>query len=182
MTDFGDVRGGAATFEAAPDAAVVDGAEGTGRAAATEQSSALPGGGVALRLDHGTYLVDLANVAEVTPVPDITPLPGHPSWLCGVANWRGRVLAVVDLRPLLGLELHPQTSASRLVILTFDGIEVAVLADAVPGVAQKPGPARPVPVAASGLLSAVCTIEAGPASVLDAAAVVALRHQLVPAA
>jgi chemotaxis signal transduction protein len=151
-------------------------------AAEAQTKSALPAGGVVLRLDHGTYVADLANVAEVTPVPGITPLPGHPEWLCGVANWRGRVLAVVDVRPLLGLESHPQTSASRLVILTADGVEVAVLADAVTGVAERPGPARPVPVASAGLLSAVCTIDSGPASVLDAAAVVALRRQLAPAA
>jgi chemotaxis signal transduction protein len=173
--------GGAAKDGDAPDGADLVAVAGE-RARVAEPPSALPSGGVVIRLDHGTYLVDLANVAEVTPVPEITGLPGHPSWLCGVANWRGRILAVVDLRPLLGLESHPLTSSSRLVILTADGVEVAVIADAVPGVAEKPGPARPVPTATSGLLAAVCAIESGPASVLDPAAVVALRRQFTPAA
>ena len=44
----------------------------------------------------------MADVAEVTASRRVTRLPGAPPWLAGVANWRGRMLPVLDLRPLLG--------------------------------------------------------------------------------
>ena len=49
----------------------------------------------------------MADVAEVASVPGVTRVPGAPAWLAGVANWRGRMLPVLDLRPLLGADRGP---------------------------------------------------------------------------
>ena len=45
----------------------------------------------------------MADVAEVTALPPVTRLPGAPAWLAGVANWRGRMLPVLDIRTLVGV-------------------------------------------------------------------------------
>ncbi|MGL4550130.1 MAG: chemotaxis protein CheW [Gemmataceae bacterium] len=46
----------------------------------------------------------IGSVREVLrPIP-ITPVPGGPGWLCGVANVRGDIVTVIDLAPFLGLE------------------------------------------------------------------------------
>src|SRR2546423_1137423 len=73
----------------------------------TEQHAA---GGILLRLGSSRYTVDMADVAEVIALPPVTRIPGAPGWLSGVANWRGRMLPGVDVRPLLGAETTPLAS------------------------------------------------------------------------
>ena len=106
-------------------------------------------------------------------------MPASPGWLVGLANWRGRVLPVLDLRPLLGAEAVPLATSARLVILTLDDVEAGLLADQVPG----PLPhgewavAPPPPTAASAaaeLMAGVLQDDGGPVSLLDAAAVLSL--------
>ena len=97
-------------------------------------------GGVILRFAGARYAVDMGNVAEVVPVPATTRVPGGPSWLTGVVNWRGRVLPIVDLRPLVGAPLSPMPTSARLVVLAEGDVEVGLIADMVPGPARlRPG-------------------------------------------
>jgi twitching motility protein PilI len=138
--------------------------------------------GVVLRFGGARYALDMAAVAEVVPVPVITRLPGVPPWLSGVVNWRGRVLPVVDLRPLAGATQGPLPTSARLVVLTHDEHEVGVLADFVPGLLEATGDvvdAMPATVAAgiASLVSGIVDHE-GPVALLDAAAIVRLRQQL----
>jgi purine-binding chemotaxis protein CheW len=53
---------------------------------------------VVFALDEELFAVHSNLVAEVlNPLP-VTPLPGVPEWLSGVANLRGEIISVVDLR------------------------------------------------------------------------------------
>ena len=65
-------------------------------------SDAEPAGGILLRLGSSRYTVSMTVVAEVIALPPVTRIPGSPTFLVGVANWRGRMLPVIDVRPLLG--------------------------------------------------------------------------------
>jgi chemotaxis signal transduction protein len=49
------------------------------------------------------YALDLADVREVVPDPQLTPLPGAPAGVLGVLNLRGDVVPVLDTARLLGL-------------------------------------------------------------------------------
>jgi len=163
------------------DRAAASGLPGTVTPEADERAAA-PVSGVVLRFGGARYAVDMAAVAEVVPVPVITRLPGVPSWLAGVVNWRGRVLPVVDLRPLAGAEQVPLPTSARLVVLSHDELEVGVLADFVPGLLEASGgvmDGMPATVA-SGIAPLVCGVvdHDGPVALLDAAAVIRLRDQL----
>ena len=81
-------------------------------------------GAVVLRLGGSRYAVDMADVAEVAPLPRVTRVPRTPTWLLGVANWRGRVLPVLDLRPLFATSLVPLASSARLVVVSRDDLVV----------------------------------------------------------
>lgn len=140
-------------------------------------------GAVLLRLGEARYALDLAAIAEVVPVPATTRVPDQPPWLSGVANWRGRVLPVVDIRMLMGVTAIPLATSSRLVVLAEDDVLVGVLAEAVPGV--HPGPladAEAPPATLTGeaalLVSGQVTDRYGPIAVLDAGALLALRRRL----
>ncbi|MCZ3388278.1 MAG: chemotaxis protein CheW [Actinomycetia bacterium] len=160
----------------------------TSPASAPDQASdvdAAPIDGVILRFAGARYAVDMASVAEVVPVPVMTRIPGGPAWLSGVVNWRGRVLPVIDLRPLVGAALSPLPTSARLVVLADGDIEVGVVADMVPGLLHcDPRDLEPIPgTIATGiapLVRGVVDVD-GPVALLATEAVLRLREQL-PAA
>jgi purine-binding chemotaxis protein CheW len=146
------------------------------------QPDAEPIDGVILRFAGARYAVDMSSVAEVVPVPVLTRVPGAPNWLSGVVNWRGRVLPVADLRPLVGAALSPLPTSARLVVLAEDDIEVGVVADMVPGLLRcNPHELEPVPATiATGiapLVRGIADVD-GPVALLATEAVLRLRDQL----
>ena len=172
-----DLVTGAVPAEADP----VDGAgepahleHGSGTAAAT---------GVVLRLAASRYVLDLADIAEVVPVPVVTRIPGSPPWLLGVANWRGRILPVLDLRPLVGSPPAPLATSARVLVLARDDVMAGVVAETVAGVCDVAIGAPAVPPAtlsgeAARLVLGQVRDAAGPLAVLDAGAVLGLRQRL----
>ncbi len=146
------------------------------------EEDAAPIGGVILRFAGARYAVDMASVAEVVPVPVMTRIPGGPAWLSGVVNWRGRVLPVIDLRPLVGAALSPLPTSARLVVLAEGDIEVGIVADMVPGLLDcDPRDLEPIPgTIATGiapLVRGVVDVD-GPVALLATEAVLRLREQL----
>ncbi len=139
--------------------------------------------GVVVRFGGSRYAVDMASVAEVVPVPPTSRVPGCPRWLAGVVNWRGRVLAVVDPRSLLGAETTPLPSSARLLVLSVDGVEAGMVVEAVAGLLEA-GEADPEPPPATASSSATSLVlgvvndASGPLSLLDAQALLALRSDL----
>jgi chemotaxis signal transduction protein len=134
-----------------------------------------------VRLGQARYAIALEAIAEVLPIPGITRLPGAALWMAGVANWRGRVLAVMDLRPLLGTDQRPTSTSARLVVLRADDVEAGLLVDAVLGLMTAGGtehdlPATVAPAAASILTGTLD--HDGPVAVLDVASALGLRGQL----
>ena len=55
-------------------------------------------------LDGTVLSVPVANVTEIQQVPEITSLPRSPNWLRGIANLRGSITSIVDLRCFLDIE------------------------------------------------------------------------------
>src|SRR4051812_11201554 len=121
--------------------------------------------------------------AEVGRPPSLTRVPGLPSWVAGVANWRGRVLAVLDLRPLLSAESRQLDRRGRLVVLTRNGVTAGLLTEGVEGTADlDPEALEPslahLPAATGALISGQQTDEGGPVGVLDLEAVFGLADTL----
>lgn len=76
------------------------------------------------------FAIDLRYVREVFELESITPVPGVLSMIVGVANLRGTVMPLADLRPSLGL---PSTAAQPFVVVVRHGQQqVGILIDAVP--------------------------------------------------
>lgn len=133
------------------------------------------------RTGAARLILPAARVGEVLRMPELTRVPGLPSWVPGVANIRGQVLAVVDLRPLLGLSQDHAAVRPRLLRLDTDGVEVGLRVDAVDGVADLDlDRSEPLPpgAAAPELFVGVISAAGTPLPLLDVAAVVALRERL----
>lgn len=63
------------------------------------------------------WLLDLADIAEVLPLPTVAPVPLAQAWFRGVANIRGNLVSVVDLQAFFGGNALTPTSFSRLLLL-----------------------------------------------------------------
>jgi purine-binding chemotaxis protein CheW len=136
-----------------------------------------------IRLGGTRYALAMDAVAEVGRPARVTRVPGVPAWVAGVANWRGRVLAVVDVRSLLRAATGALSQSGRVVVLSSAGVTVGLLAERVDGVASidlaRVEPALPtLAPSAAGLVTGQLTDDTGPIALLDAAAVLALREQL----
>ena len=152
-------------------------------AQAAEAADGVAAGAVVLRLGGSRYAVDMQDVAVVAHLPQVTRVPRTPAWLLGVANWRGRVLPVLDLRPLLSTATVPLASSARMVVLARDSLLVGIVAEAVPGVhAGDLVDAQPTPQTLSAdaaeLVPGQVVDRSGPLGVLDVAAVLALRDRI----
>ena len=146
-------------------------------------ADAEPAGGILLRLGSSRYTVSMTDVAEVIALPAVTRIPGSPPFLTGVANWRGRMLPVIDIRPLLGAPLAPLASSARLVVVQAESVTAGLVAEAVPGVYDvslldaAPPPAT-LPAEAARIVSGQVVDALGPIAVLDVHALLALRDRV----
>ena len=138
---------------------------------------------VLVHLGGCRYALPLTSVVEVGRPPGLTRVPGVPGFVGGVANWRGRVLAVLDLRGLLSAGPPARDRRSRLVVVQADGVRVGLLVDAVTGGVSYDAQALEPPLPhlsrdGQGLLAGQVTDDDGPYGVLDLSAVLALGDQL----
>ena len=138
---------------------------------------------VLIRLGGCRYALPMASVAEVGRPPSLTRVPGLPAWVAGVANWRGRVLAVLDLRSLLAADPGELDRRGRLVVLAHGGIRVGLVVEAVAGGADlDPESVEPalahLPESTGSLLYGQVTDSEGPYGLLDLDAVLALAESL----
>lgn len=86
------------------------------------------------RLGRERYAIAAAWVVAVGRIGDLAPVPGTPPLLMGVANMRGQLLPVFDLRQLFGVQASGIADMGRLLLLGRQGrAEIGVLADEVEG-------------------------------------------------
>lgn len=63
---------------------------------------------VVLSIAGETFAIEIDKVREIIRVPQITWVPGAQSYVRGVINLRGRVVAVLDLAAMLGIAAFPE--------------------------------------------------------------------------
>ncbi|MCK5771956.1 chemotaxis protein CheW [Algiphilus sp.] len=89
--------------------------------------------GLAFRLGEDGFVVPGDDVREVlTPMP-VTRVPGAAEWLLGVANVRGDLLPVCDLRTLAGYPRGETDRDSRVVVFHHAQAPLGFLVDGVYG-------------------------------------------------
>ncbi len=104
-------------------------AAGSSAAAATEEWV-----GIAFRLGAENFVAARTDIREVMPLPEqLTRVPGAKPWLRGVANLRGQLLTVVDLRAFLGSGGPPPDRRGRVLVLASREVPTGLIVDEVFG-------------------------------------------------
>jgi chemotaxis signal transduction protein len=79
--------------------------------------SATTGLFVTFRLDGAEYAFALTDVVELTRVLPITPVPRTADRVLGVATWRGKTIAVLDVAAYLKRRTRTPDAKGRLLVL-----------------------------------------------------------------
>lgn len=76
---------------------------------------------------------DVDHVSMVIERPEITPVPKSKKTVLGVMNLRGRIVPVINLAMLLGVE-GSKTGEEKVVVVNWEEMEVSFLVNEVKGV------------------------------------------------
>ena len=103
---------------------------GQGRDAATEHEWV----GIAFRVGSENFLVARDETREVLGFPSVvTRVPGAKPWIRGLANVRGQLLPLVDLRAFLGGGVTNIGRGSRVLVANHREVPAGLLVDDVQG-------------------------------------------------
>ncbi len=90
--------------------------------------------GVAWRIAGESFLSAREETREVLPLPTpLTRVPGAKPWVLGLANLRGSLLPVIDLRQFLGGGNTALSRNTRLLVVNHREIPAALVVDEVHG-------------------------------------------------
>ena len=92
--------------------------------------------GIGFWLMGRDYVAPMSDVQEILHIPGtVTRIPGVQPWVSGVANVRGRLLPLIDLRGFFGLPSNDIDPArQRILVLSIDGIFCGLIVDGVFGI------------------------------------------------
>ena len=90
--------------------------------------------GIGFRLGQENFVAGRTDVREVLPFPDqLTRVPGAKPWLRGIANIRGQLLTIVDLKTFLGAGRTQADRHARVLHLASREVPTAIIVDEVMG-------------------------------------------------
>ncbi|HNV84200.1 MAG TPA: chemotaxis protein CheW [Arenimonas sp.] len=85
--------------------------------------------GVGYRLGKRRFVSSFDEIVEIITLPSVTAVPGANPWMLGVANVRGSLLPVVDLKQFLEGDRTVVHDGQRVLVIRQAGGNVAVLID-----------------------------------------------------
>ena len=89
--------------------------------------------GIGFRLGNRYLVSSINEVNEILTFPSLTLVPGVRTWLLGVANVRGNLVPLIDLKQYLEGERTHVTDSTRVLLARQAGGSVGLLVDEVLG-------------------------------------------------
>ena len=74
---------------------------------------------------------DIMSVQEIIRLPKMARVPRTPNYVDGIANLRGVVLPVIDMRTRFGMERAEETDRTRVLVVDIDGVKTGLRVDRV---------------------------------------------------
>ncbi len=89
--------------------------------------------GIGFRVGSRYLVSSIAEVNEILTFPQLTVVPGTRPWLLGVANVRGNLVPIVDLRNFIEGDRGQIADSTRVLIIRQHGGSVGLMVDEVLG-------------------------------------------------
>jgi chemotaxis signal transduction protein len=74
---------------------------------------------------------DIMSVQEIIRLPKMAKVPRTPAYVDGIANLRGVVLPVIDMRTRFGMGRAAETDRTRVLVVDIDGVKTGLRVDRV---------------------------------------------------
>ncbi|MCL0086388.1 chemotaxis protein CheW [Thermodesulfovibrionales bacterium] len=78
------------------------------------------------------YTVPILRIQEIVNLPRLTKLPLAPYYVEGITNLRGRIMPVINLRKIVGMDNG--SAGKQVIVVTSGRIIFGVLVDSITGV------------------------------------------------
>jgi twitching motility protein PilI len=90
--------------------------------------------GIGCLLGDERFLVARTQIREVMMMPPmVTPVPGSKDWVAGLANLRGQLLPIIDLRQFLGSGSSHGVRTARVLVAESADLLIGIIVDEVYG-------------------------------------------------
>jgi purine-binding chemotaxis protein CheW len=87
---------------------------------------------VVFKLGNEEYGLHIDQIKEVVITPNITRMPQTPSYIKGVANIRGNVIAIFDLEDRFNLTRSEQNNNRYTLVVESEDVKMGLLVNEVP--------------------------------------------------
>jgi twitching motility protein PilI len=89
--------------------------------------------GVGFRIGDDKLIAPMNEIEEILDLPAFTNIPGVKSWMVGVANVRGGLLPLMDLKGFILGEDIKQRKKGRVIVIDYKGFNTGLIVEEVYG-------------------------------------------------
>ncbi|HHJ35807.1 MAG TPA: chemotaxis protein CheW [Gammaproteobacteria bacterium] len=89
--------------------------------------------GVGFRIGNSKLIAAMSDVKEILDLPQFTVVPGVKSWIVGVANVRGSLLPIMDMKGYLLGEDIKQRHKGRVIVIDYKGFHTGLIVEEIYG-------------------------------------------------
>ena len=89
--------------------------------------------GVGFRIGDTKLIAAMSDVKEILDLPEFTTVPGVKSWIVGVANVRGSLLPIMDMKGYLLGEDIKQRHKGRVIVIDYKGFNTGLVVEEIYG-------------------------------------------------
>ncbi|MET3288012.1 chemotaxis protein CheW [Brevibacillus fluminis] len=93
---------------------------------------------ILFRMGDEFYGLPIEAIKEIIKPLPVTRFPRSPQYVEGIIDLRNKILPIINLRKLFGLESIPLTEESRFIDIHMEGMQVGIVVDAVSEVVRIP--------------------------------------------
>lgn len=93
---------------------------------------------VVFKLGSEEFGVEIRNVQEIIRMTNITKIPQASGYVKGIINLRGRIIVVINLNVILGMEGREQDANTRIIVADVGDTVMGFVVDSVSEVIRLP--------------------------------------------
>ncbi len=93
---------------------------------------------VVFNIGSEEFGVEIMNVQEIIRMTSITKIPQAPDYIKGIINIRGRIIIVINLNVIMGMEGRMQDENTRIIVANLNDTVLGFVVDSVSEVIRLP--------------------------------------------